>query len=424
MSSVRQIACPACGGTLGLRASGWSVTLACQHCASILDVSRPEVQLIERHEHAVSAFTLPLGARGQFFGTEWEVAGAVERSDGSDDWHEYLLFNPYVGYRWLVEWQGEWQFGTMLLDRPTVSAASVTWRDQRFTRDDSGQAVETKAVVGEFYWRITTGDTARCLTYTRRDVTLSREEVEGEVNWTQLVPVRATDIEPFIPTAKRPRRKAPKASRFHEPVENKRNDIAAMCGVALLTIIAGWLLMLAIAGSSAIVKADIKAPFGRTAEGIRLGTVTVTHPRQFVRISARAASLDNQWIDLDYSFVDRATGQSLDAYGLAERYRGRDWTEGDKKASTTFGQIPRGTYDIYVDAAAHSWPTDYAPDRASYIDAWGQVRSTGWSTGAPDPVPVALVVKTNTISWGNFWTFCILVIGMLTASIYFYERDR
>lgn len=437
-SGVRVVSCPNCGGTLQVRAAGWSVNLACRYCGSILDVSRPEVQIIERFNRATVDFTLPLGSRGRLFDTEWEVIGALVRSDSWSTWREYLLFNPYVGYRWLVEFEGDWQFGTMLLDRPDDSGGTVVWRGQRFRQEDEVTLAATDTVIGEFYWRIETGDRALCASYTCRDFTLSREEADGEVNWTQLVTLSAGHVEsafgavaPEPPRSpKRERPKGPGYALFEAEAKPAVSDIPAMLGVSALTMLAALIVMLGLAGGSAKVTSMIDAPFGHTAEGARLGTITVVRPWQFVSIEGSAATLDNQWVDLDYSLVDRATGQSFDAYGLVEHYTGSDsdgpWSEGSYRTTTQFGQVPKGTYDVFVDAGAHSWPTDVPADGNS--SPWGISTDSSsygsWGAGKPHPVPVEVTVKTNTMPQGNFWTLCLLAMVMPAFAIYRGWKNR
>ena len=105
-SDGKAVTCPACGGTIEVRAAGFTVNLACQHCGSLLDVSRPEVALIRKYKRANENFALELGKRGTLFGQEWEVVGALRRKDQITIWQEFLLFNPYLGYRWLVACDG------------------------------------------------------------------------------------------------------------------------------------------------------------------------------------------------------------------------------------------------------------------------------------------------------------------------------
>ena len=94
---------------------------------ALLDVAHPDVAVIAQYEAAMQELPVPLGRRGRLFDTEWDVIGALARSDGDADWTELLLFNPYAGYRWLVLSEGEWTFGTMLAG--FVLLCLWGWRD-------------------------------------------------------------------------------------------------------------------------------------------------------------------------------------------------------------------------------------------------------------------------------------------------------
>ncbi|MBO9724698.1 MAG: DUF4178 domain-containing protein [Novosphingobium sp.] len=398
---TRTLSCPACGGTLEVRAAGWSVNLACRYCGSILDVSRPEVQIIERHKRAAGQFSLPLGARGSLFDTEWEVIGAMIRRGPTDRWREYLLFNPYVGYRWLVEWEGEWQFGTPLLDRPEAKGDSVVWRSQRFRQEDDESEAVTGSLVGEFYWRVAQGDSARARSYVARDFMLSCEEAGGEINWTQLVALSEGHVETAFGIVP-PRMSRERQSALYARGGNTRkpDDLGRICLLVLASAILALLAMIVIAGPVERVSGTVTAPFGSAREGQKIGAITVRRAWQFVTVTASGENFDNRWIELDYRLVDRTTGQSIDGYGLSEHYSGSDsdgaWTEGSRSASTLFGQVPRGTYDLYVDAAAHSWPVDTVPDG-----------SNPWST--PEAIEIRIDARTGSLPWGNWWTLVILL---------------
>lgn len=419
MSAGRTIACPNCGGTLEVRAAGYSVNLACRYCGSLLDVSRPEVELIKAYNRAAASFPLALGTRGTLFGTEWEVIGALKRRDAIYKWHEYLLFNPYSGYRWLVLCEDEWQLGTMLLDRPDEGRRIAAWRGENYTRQGYDQTVTTTDVVGEFYWRVRQGDTVSCATFERGNTVLSREGTRdaagGEVNWTQLTPLDADLVaEAFHLEGRRmPKRRKPQgAFAFKAEAGREVDDLPAMLGLALLTMVALILAMVVISGPVERATGTVSAPFGATREGVRIGTIAVTRPWQFVRITASADNFENRWIDLDYTLVDRATGQSIDGYGLVEHYTGTDsdgrWNEGDRKADTLLGKVPRGTYDLYVDAAAHGWPDD-TPSGGS-----------GW--GSVETIPVWVRAETGALPWANWLAAVVLLL--LFPAIVIWRRYR
>src|SRR5688572_6591266 len=124
--AVRALSCPSCGGTISLRAAGYTVTVACQYCSSILDVANPDVRLIKEFHEAAAELEIPLGTRGTLRGVEWEVIGYMARSEGGAyPWEEYLLFNPYHGYRWLITNGRGWSLGEMLTRAPGWAGGSV-----------------------------------------------------------------------------------------------------------------------------------------------------------------------------------------------------------------------------------------------------------------------------------------------------------
>jgi len=98
------------------------------------------------------------------------------------------------------------------------------------------------------------------------------------------------------------------------------------------------------------------------ASSATVGPVVFDRPYQAVTIRARAPMLENAWIDLDYALVNRKTQESFEAYAAAERYSGNDegesWTEGDRGATTKLAMVPRGTYDLVVDANGQKWNFD------------------------------------------------------------------
>lgn len=120
--------CAGCGGPLVLRAEGVSESLVCPHCGAVLDARDPRHQVLARYRLKLAApLKLPIGTRGTLRGETLEVVGCQQRAvryyGVVYHWHEYLLWNPYKGYRWLIESNGHWTFMKDVLDLPEERGA-------------------------------------------------------------------------------------------------------------------------------------------------------------------------------------------------------------------------------------------------------------------------------------------------------------
>ncbi|MBI5211292.1 MAG: DUF4178 domain-containing protein [Elusimicrobia bacterium] len=115
--------CTGCGAPLQIKAQGSTQVVACSHCGSVLDAQDPRHQVLSQYKANYTIEpTIPLGRRGTFRDGTFEVVGYLRRRTryyGADyDWAEYLLWNPYKGFRWLIEAGGHWTFLSTLPNPP------------------------------------------------------------------------------------------------------------------------------------------------------------------------------------------------------------------------------------------------------------------------------------------------------------------
>lgn len=448
MSAERAITCPSCGGAIAIKAAGHSVTLGCQYCGALLDVAHPDVAIIAKYRTALQGLPLPLGARGTLFGTEWEVIGALARNDGDAYWTEFLLFNPYAGYRWLVHSEDDWQFGTMLLDRPIADGQTVLWRGSDYSIDYDPVTTTTDRVVGEFYWRVRAGDRVTASTYSRGNDMLSAEWTDGEVNWTQLVSLSAGNI--YAAFGLDP--PAPFESEWDDDGDDagggggfgflgkaregfagasgmRGSDLMTMVLMGVATLIASILVMTAFGVSTQSVENTVTVAVDGSEQNLKIGTLTINRFYQPVTIDARSSNFDNRWIDLDYMLVDQATQRAHTAYGVVERYSGTDsdgaWSEGGYSATIKFSAIPRGTYDVVVDAQAHAWPaplssTTSPPPPNPDASPWDIKQPA--SPGGGERIEIHFQADAGGIMWSNLWLEMALLFG-LPAIILWWRSD-
>ena len=402
-SSVKALNCTNCGGTLSLRAAGYTVSMVCEHCGATLDTTDPELRVIAQATAAITRPPIALGTRGVLRGETWEVVGYLERSDGEDGWSEYLLFNPYRGYGWLVDDGRRFSYGFLLDSLPDMDGAQIVIDQGRGLDHDSGPyPVEVKFVVGEFYWRVAVGERVQVTDYVRPGTTVSCEENDSERTWSKLDLLewgeaeRAFGVEPRRPDSGAPSPAEP------SPWRDRLTEswiIGAIAAVTLLIIAAMS------SGTQRLASVDAQVGLDGAPRTVVIHGVEITGHPSAIRISAQSDQLDNDWIDLDYSLVDKRTQESFDAYGLAEHYSGSDsdgsWSEGDTRPKTRLSSIPPGTYDLVVELSAHRWVQNAS---TSFFGA---------QTGMVDPNPTLVPVTINVDRGGMFAGNVILALILI-----------
>jgi len=402
--AVNALTCPACGGTVEMRAAGYSVTIVCQYCSSVLDVANPDVKIIERYEEAARALAIPLGTRGVLRGIEWEAIGYLGRSEGgSYPWDEYLLFNPYHGYRWLMTDGRGWSFGTMLTTTPGYVAPNcLSVEAQTYDAFFNGDA-QVDYVLGEFYWRVAVGEQVQTADYVRPGAMLSFEGSDTERNWTLNELLEPKEIRAF---GVDPPRQWPGTGR--PPLPHQPSPYGASLKgffkLGLVTLAALVFIIILFGRKGEEQSFAMALTSGREAVSQTFGPIVLSRPSQAVTISANAPEIDNLWVDIDYALVDRKTQASYEAYGLVEHYSGRDsdgaWTEGSRDKTTKLAIVPAGTYDLVVDASASRWSgSSYTPPSTS-----GE-----WGGSAPD-VTVKISIAPGGFFLSNFVLALIFVL--------------
>ena len=150
--------CSSCGASLVMRAAGHSLTVVCDNCHSVLDAKDPSFQVLSKFEfQAGFKPIIPLGTRGKLRGLLFEVIGmqlrAIEVEGVSYFWSEYLLFNPYQGFRYLTEYDGHWNYVRTVPSLPDTTTSrmkpAMKLRDEVYVLFQSARAKTTYGL-GEF----------------------------------------------------------------------------------------------------------------------------------------------------------------------------------------------------------------------------------------------------------------------------------
>ncbi len=181
-----QLNCPQCGGPLALHAPDSAMRVTCPNCRALLDANKGNLQYLQTLAPSRIQPVIPLGSTGRFEETEFTVIGFLVRSVTEEGvvyrWQEYLLYNPAAGFRWLVRSDDHWSFV-----RP-VSPGDVD--DHRMYAYYAGRAFRmfqhgtatVRNVMGEFYWKVTTGEQVETRDLIAPPEMLSFETSPGEQN--------------------------------------------------------------------------------------------------------------------------------------------------------------------------------------------------------------------------------------------------
>lgn len=184
--------CPNCGGAVQLRGFAHTLSAVCPQCLSVLDVSGPLLTILQTAQAKQLVQPLiPLGTRGKLGETVYELIGfqvrEVRSDDGSFSWSEYLLFNPYQGFRYLSEYNGHWNFIRPLSDLPEPTMVrnrgGVRYQGRNYALYDQSSAVTTY-VLGEFPWQARVGETVQVSDLISPPYMLSSEETGNETTWS------------------------------------------------------------------------------------------------------------------------------------------------------------------------------------------------------------------------------------------------
>lgn len=350
----RVLDCPVCGGAITLRAVGHSVNAVCVQCGSLLDVAREEVKVLKKAWESQRPLLIPLGTRASLEGIPWEVIGYQERSSGSAlegryAWEEYLLFNPRHGFRFLAQAQGHWTLYRVIKSGMALPAGAG------FDRFFTGEA-RVDYVLGEFYWRVKTGDTVHVTDSISPPYIMSVEKGKDETNIALGVYVSAGEIAAAfaIDPGKLP---SPRGVAANQPSPFALR-LPGVLRAAMLATLAATAIQVAQAYSAANQQALLDA-FDVTTESS--DRTHVSHPFVLQQESANVcleslAVLNNSWAELSATLVNESTLERRNLLQGMEYYSGFEggehWSEGDTKASNCFSAVPGGKYRLVLEPDA------------------------------------------------------------------------
>jgi len=404
VAATKALECPSCGGPFELHAAGYSTLHVCQFCGSEIDLTDDVgIRLITEHVEAAKTLLIPLGTKGVINGVEWVCVGNIEKTDGWDKWEEFLLFNPYHGYRWLIHQESGWSVGTPILSNPADPRRDTfEYEGARMKRIYDPAESRVERAIGEFYWQVKKGDAVQSTSYVGGGIVLSCEMPGDEFNWTQeeFVPSKAVAKAFGIDNTGQ----YPQTGDYPQPHHpNPHAD-----GTITLTLIAGVAFLAAMLfaismsyGGEQRVATFTANPLN-AARSFDVGTFTMTGRARPVTITARGEPGNNNWMYLEYTLTNTASDEEIVASQSIQYYSGRDWTEDDRSRTSKIASVPPGTYQLTAEVLL---PEDEVPGAAQR-----QARPLP-SVAIGSGRPVTVEVTSNGVFYSNLFVLFFALFG-------------
>lgn len=359
---AKALNCPSCGAAITLRALGHAETVVCDSCHAILDAKDPNLQVLQKFQAITGEVRplIPLGTRGKLRGTDYEVIGFQRRGitvEGiSYYWHEYVLFNPYKGIRYLSEYNGHWNDISVCKELPTVNFSMVTYLGETYRHFQSSDA-NTYYVLGEFPWQVRVGEHAQVTEYVKPPRVLAAEKTENEVTWSLGEYMYGADIwKAFgLPGS------APAAIGVYENQPSPvHENVKAIWGAFLIFSIV-LLVLLAVfaivAHGTPVFESSYRLEAGPPKGEASFVTDIFNLEGRTSNVEVvTTANVSNSWIYLNYALINQDTGQAWDFGREVSYYYGSDsdgrWTEGSTKDTVVIPSVPAGHYYLRIEPEA------------------------------------------------------------------------
>jgi hypothetical protein len=369
--AVASLSCPQCGAAIELRTLDQAQSVVCSSCGSILDARDPNLALIQAFQ-ARQKFEpqIPLGTRGTLKGEKWEVVGYQVRSitvDGTSYyWDEYLLFNPYKGFRYLTQYDGHWNDVQVVKAAPAETLSGgrpvITLYGETFKHFQTATAT-TEFVLGEFPWQVRVGDRAETRDFVAPPRMLSEESTPEETTWSLGTYMTGPQVwAAFSLPGKAPHARGVFANQPDEYKPRAGSLFKRYMQFAAIVIVLGLLRLVTASRDTEFTTSSSFRP-GALADSLAFVTPSFQVKGRTANLEVTTeAQVDNGWAYFDYALVNETTGQTYEFGREVSYYYGRDsdgnWSEGSRRDRAVLPSVPPGSYFLRVQPEAQV-PTDF-----------------------------------------------------------------
>jgi hypothetical protein len=364
--AVTGLNCPACGAAVELRAGAVTETVVCSSCHAVLDAKDPGLRVLQAMQKRLPFEpVIPLGTRGKVRGDPYEAIGFQVRSitvDGTDYyWREYVLWNPYKGFRYLTEYDGHWNDVTIAKSTPGAESGgrqpTIEFIGQTFRHFQSAMAT-TRYILGEFPWKVRVGDVAGVHDFVAPPYMLSRETTQDEVTWSLGTYVAPERVWEWFQLPGAPRAPSGVFANQPNPRAGAWQGVARVFALFVVLVVVLLAVRLATAQRREVYRGQFAfTPAGNGSAG---GSDSAAFVTPLFAIGGRTSNVEvridtdvsNNWAYFNLALINEATGAAYDFGREVSYYFGRDsdgsWSEGSRRDVSYLPTVPAGRYYLRV----------------------------------------------------------------------------
>jgi hypothetical protein len=360
MPQVRSLSCPGCGASLTMRSFGNAVTIVCESCHSVLDAQDPKLKILQQFHASTSEDPplIPLGSRGSIRGALYEVIGFQRRTiqvEGiSYSWHEYVLFNPTKGFRYLTEYDGHWNDVSILRALPDMSTGGATLKylGETYRHFQTADAA-TAFVLGEFPWQVRVGEINRVSDYVSPPRVISSEGSGTEVTWSIGEYLAGRDLWKAFKLQGDPPAPIGIYENQPSPMSSNVKRVWTLAGAFLILLLSIAVGVYWMDSDEQVFEQTFEFNTGTGGEASFVTDVFQLKGRTSDVEVTTNAGVDNDWIYLNYALIDQDTGHAYDFGREVSYYHGYDsdgsWSEGGTNNTVTVPSVPSGNYYLRIE---------------------------------------------------------------------------
>jgi len=301
---------------------------------------------------------ITIGTTGIIRGISYKVIGFIvkeEKNKYKSQWREYTLFNEREGYAFLSEFDGHWMYLREQSKTPVPEDMDTTGYNYEGESYDLFNAYHFSVMYaqGEFAANAFDDGNIKCQEFISPPTLWAREESPKEgIVWFKGWHVERSDLRiAFGEAITMPEQVGTGAVQPNGYVPLKKLFINTLIGIAVLIIIH----MLATSGSSnrQILDKDVYFTDSTGVQTAVIGDLHLDKRRSNVKF-VLIAPIENTWIELEATLVNKKTGSEYSVSQGIEFYTGFEdgerWSEGSHQAEFYINEVPAGDYTLELAA--------------------------------------------------------------------------